>query len=89
LLIFNSDDEEDLEGHTSIYWERISGVWLAELDDQGVLYVPKKERIQSDEFLCVSCRTRLEDFIRENGLREDTSCPVCEEPIIAPIAPPR
>ncbi|MCL4298171.1 MAG: hypothetical protein KJ077_20700 [Anaerolineae bacterium] len=89
MIIYDySDDEEDLEGYVLVYWDQLSNSWMAELDRQGVLYTPKKERIQSNEFLCFTCRIPLQDFFAENRYQEDATCPTCGELIITPILPP-
>ena len=45
LVIFDwSDENEDLEGHCTVYYDWQRQCWWAELDEQGVLDVPRDER---------------------------------------------
>ena len=45
LVIFDwSDENEDLEGHCTVYYDWQRQFWWAELDEQGVLDVPRDER---------------------------------------------
>ena len=60
LAIFDwSDENEDLEGHCKVYYDWQRKFWWAELDEQGVLDVPRDERKPITEFLCLGCRSDL------------------------------
>lgn len=83
-----SDDEEDLEGHCKVYYDWQRKFWWAELDEQGVLYVPRDERKPVAEFLCLGCRNNLEDYFSQHGRNPETKCPSCGTLIIAAVAPP-
>ncbi len=83
-----SDDEEDLEGYATVYWDPPSRTWIAELDERGYQYVPKHPRSQSQDFLCISCRIPLHEVIRQQGLSATSICPNCHTRIHTPIAPP-
>lgn len=89
LIIFDhSDDEEDLENSVTVYWEKTRSRWLAEFIDDDVVYIPKRDRTEKTEFLCLTCRTPLEGYIEKNGMNENSVCPNCGEKIIAAIDPP-
>jgi hypothetical protein len=89
LIIYDwSDEEEDLEGYASVYWDSVSQTWIAELDARGVQYVPKRLRDQSQSFLCIHCRTPLHEIIHQKGLNPASTCPECGTQIHTPIAPP-
>lgn len=88
LTIYDwSDDEEDLEADAVARFEPRRGIWWAEFGPEGFRYVPKKARDQSSVFLCVECRTRLDEHVRKAGLRIGDTCPSCGTPIHAPLAP--
>jgi hypothetical protein len=88
LIIYDwSDEDEDLEGYALVYWDSVSQSWIAELDSRGVQYVPKRSRDRNERFLCVQCRTPLQEFIRQNGLNITATCSECGTAIHAPIAP--
>ncbi len=90
LTIYSDSDEtDDLEGQATVYWSQANTVWIAELDEDGVLSVPKCGWPSTDVFLCLTCRTPLQKFLHQHGRRKDTRCPACGESIIAPIAPPQ
>ena len=89
LVIYDySDDEEDLENHVSVYWDKAGSVWRAEIIDDEIQYIPKKDRTQSTEFLCLKCRTPLQDYIGKNGMDVSSVCQNCGEKIVAAIEPP-
>jgi hypothetical protein len=83
-----SDEEEDLEGYATAYWDPVSQTWIAELDARGVEYVPKRSRNQNQSFLCINCRTPLHEIIRQQGMNAASTCPQCGTRIHTPIAPP-
>jgi DNA-directed RNA polymerase subunit RPC12/RpoP len=90
LVIYDySDEEEDLESHVSVYWDKSRKVWLAEIDEKGILYIPKHDRSNSNEFLCLNCRVPLQEFIQKNGMDKNTVCPNCGEKIVAAIEQPK
>lgn len=89
LIIFDySDDEEDLENFVTVYWEKARNRWLAEFTEDEVVYIPKRERIEITEFLCLKCRTPLQAYIEKNGMNNDSVCPNCGEKIVTAIEPP-
>ncbi len=89
LTIFDwSDEEENLEGHCEVYFDWRARFWWAELNESGILYVPKDERVTSTEFLCLGCRSNLEDYFSKHGRSEDTKCSTCGTLITMAIAPP-
>lgn len=89
LVIYDySDDEEDLENHVSVYWDRTRRVWLAEIIDNDIQYIPKKDRTPITEFLCLKCRTPLQDYINKNGMDASSVCQNCGGKIAAAIEPP-
>ena len=66
LIIFDwSDENEDLEGHCTAYYDWQRQFWWAELDEQGVLDVPRDERKPVTEFLCLGCREDLTNYFSE------------------------
>ena len=98
-----SDEEEDLEGHGTAHFDPVRRRWIAELDEQGVRYVPKRDRTPVTAFRCVACRQDLSSWLAsKHGLTmsalsaamlkglssADELCPSCYTPIFAPIAPP-
>lgn len=89
LIVYDgSDDEEDLEGHGAAFYDRLRRRWVAELDERGVQYVPKKARALPTEFRCVGCRRDLgpqASVIRSAGV----TCPSCGTSILEPIAAPK
>ena len=103
LITFDeSDDEEDLEGHGTAEYDTHKKWWVVEFDEQGVRYVPAKERTPVTEFNCVSCGKSLVDhsrgiktgancgmIVHKGVLKLVDSCPYCSTPIHAPIAPPK
>ena len=89
LIVFDwSDEDEDIEVRCKVYYDWQRKFWLAEFDEQGIVYVPKSERKTETEFLCLSCRNNLEDFFSKHGRNLETKCPTCGTLIIAAIAPP-
>jgi len=89
LTIYDeSDQEEDLEGYATVYWDPVSQTWIAELDARGVQYVPRRSRDENQSFLCVNCRTTLQQIIRQQGMNAASTCPQCGTRIHIPIAPP-
>ena len=89
LVIFDySDDEEDLENTVTVYWEEARNRWLAEFLEEDVVYIPKRDRTENNEFLCLKCRSPLQDHIDKNGTNENIACPRCGEKIFAAIKPP-
>jgi DNA-directed RNA polymerase subunit RPC12/RpoP len=90
LIIFDySDDEGDLENTVIVYWEKSRNRWLAEFIEEEVVYIPKRDRIENKEFLCLKCRSSLQDHIEINGMNENSACPRCRERIIAAIEAPK
>ena len=89
LVIYDySDEEEDLENHVLVYWDTTRSVWLAEIIDDEVQYIPKRDRVQITEFLCLKCRAPLQDYINKNGMNASSVCQNCGEKITAAIEPP-
>jgi hypothetical protein len=84
-----SDDEEDLEGYGTVHFDPGRRWWVAELDERGVLYVPKKDRAPVTTFLCVACRQDLAPWLARGARNADTRCPACGTPVFASIAPPK
>ena len=83
LIIFDwSDDNEDLEGHCKVYYDWQRKFWWAELDEQGVLDVPRDERKPVTEFLCLGCR---KDLVLTNCFSEENSLEELKPAIIAGI----
>lgn len=84
-----SDDDEDLEGHGTAYFDPVRRWWVVEFDEQGVRYVPKQDRTLVTVFRCVDCRQDLSPWLAsQRGRSADDICPSCSTPIFAPIAPP-
>ena len=89
LVVYDeSDAEEDLEGEATVYFESRRDVWLAELDEHGYRYVPKRDRAPAFEFLCLRCRVGLPLRADVSGVPSVTKCPRCGEDIRAAIAAP-
>jgi len=89
LIIFDySDADEDLENSVTVYWEKARNRWLAEFIEEEVVYIPKRDRTENNEFLCLKCRTPLEDYIDKNGMDASCVCQSCGEKIAAAIEPP-
>lgn len=84
----DSDEDEDLEADTVACYEPSERRWIAELDEKGYRYVPAQGRGETPPFLCVRCRTPLDDVLARRGLRRGDRCPSCGELIHRPIAPP-
>ena len=81
LVIFDwSDENEDLEGHCTVYYDWQRQFWWAELDEQGVLDVPRDERKPVTEFLCLGCRS---DLTSTNCFPENFSVETMKPAIIA------
>jgi DNA-directed RNA polymerase subunit RPC12/RpoP len=83
-----SDETEDLEGHGTAEFDYENNWWVIEFDHLGVRYVVACERSQSTEFRCVACQADLLEKIEKQGLNLGDTCPTCNKPIHAPIAPP-
>lgn len=84
-----SDDDEDLEGHGTAYFDPVRRWWVVEFDEQGVRYVPKRDRTTVTVFHCVGCRRDLSSWLSsKRGRPADDVCPSCSTPIFAAIAPP-
>ena len=89
LVIFDySDDEEDLENTVTVYWEEARNRWLAKFLEEDVVYIPKRDRTENNEFLCLKCRLPLQGHIEKNETNENSACPRCGEKIFAAIKPP-
>jgi len=90
LIIYDySDESEDLESNTIVYWDERRKIWFAEIVDEEIVYIPKRERLDVTEFLCLKCRAPIQDFIAAHGMNKNTACPYCGEKIVAAIEPPR
>jgi DNA-directed RNA polymerase subunit RPC12/RpoP len=83
-----SDESEDLEGHGTAQYDHNRAWWVVEFDEQGVRYVPARERSRSSEFRCVKCGSSLAGGANNNVWREDLVCTECGTQAVAAIAPP-
>lgn len=89
LVIYDySDEVEDLESNVVIYWDTRRKVWLAEIIDEEIIYISKRDRQVVTEFLCLKCRSQIQDYIAKHGMNNSTVCPYCGEKIISAIEPP-
>ncbi len=89
LTVFDaSDDEEDLEGDAIVFYDARARVWIAELDENGYRYVPKKDRSLVKEFLCIRCRAPFPVNNQHGAVPTVKECPACGEVMDAAIAPP-
>jgi hypothetical protein len=88
IVIFDwSDQKEDIEGHCEVYYDSKSKLWWAEVDERGFLNVPRDERKENSEFLCLGCRDNLAEYFSQNGRNSETKCPSCRTSIMAAIKP--
>jgi hypothetical protein len=90
LLIYSDSDEaEDLEADTRVYFDPVRNWWFAELE-HGYRYVPT--HVSSVvTFLCLGCRADLGPEALEHGsaiIKRYRECPHCGLSILAAIAPP-
>lgn len=90
LIVYDeSDEDEELEGHGTAHYDPVQRWWVAELDEQGVRYVPTQARAATRAFRCVGCRRDLSAWLRARaGRSADDRCPSCFTRIFASIAPP-
>jgi hypothetical protein len=89
LVVYDwSDDEEDLEADAAAFFDFRRNWWVAEFDDPGLRYIPKKYRDHSNELHCWSCRKLLPDSIRTKHLWVHARCPHCDSEICKPIMRP-
>jgi hypothetical protein len=89
LTVFDaSDDEEDLEGDATVFYDVKSRVWIAELDEKGYRYIPKEDRSLVMEFLCIGCRAAFPVNTQHGARPTVQECPQCGERMDAAIAPP-
>lgn len=85
-----SDEEEDLEADATVYFSHEECVWMAELDESGCRYVPKRDLTPDLRRLCLGCRRDLAGMGVMNSARPEASelCPLCATPGNAALAPP-
>ena len=83
----DSDESEELEADTEVYWDVEQKCWMAEIDERGHRYVPARRQAPVP-LVCVSCRAPLEEVITRRGLRWGDPCPSCGEAIHRPVLPP-
>lgn len=86
-----SDDEEDLEGHGTAHFDPLHRWWVAEFDEEGVRYVPKRDRTPVTMFRCICCRQEIPPRQAAATILPGSAsdvCPSCSTPIFAAIAPP-
>ena len=77
LVIFDwSDEDEDLEGHCTVYYDWRRQFWWAELDERGYLYVPRDERTKITNFLCLGCQSNLEGYFSQHGRNLEMKCQI-------------
>ena len=90
LLVWDeSDENEDLEGEAIARFDTVSNVWWADFGPEGYRYVPKCERPQAQQFLCLACRRELIVGTGAGGwIPRAQRCPHCGTDIRAAIAPP-
>jgi hypothetical protein len=84
----DSAENEDLEGDAVVFFDRESGVWIAELDEKGYRYVVvASERPAEFVFRCLGCREPLPPHPKASWAPVER-CPRCGTPYTAAIAPP-
>ena len=91
LRIFDwSDEDEDLEADATVYFNDEEGVWMAELDESGYVYVPKGDRTPDRRLLCFGCRRDLAGALTRISARTESGelCPYCGTPVNASLARP-
>jgi hypothetical protein len=87
LTIYSdSDESEDLNADVFVYFDRASGIWHAELEQDAVSHVPRHEDDYAGRFLCVACRSAFP--IGAHGYPSAETCPSCDTPWVAAIAAP-
>jgi hypothetical protein len=87
-----SDEAEDLEGTGTVRFAGPLGVWLLELDDPGVAYVPAGDR-GTTSLHCFHCRAEVSgprNTFHSGAIvarDDDALCPQCNSPLAEPIRP--
>jgi hypothetical protein len=92
LVVYDwSDENEDLEGHGTTYFDAHMLIWFVELDERGVLYVPAHDRTRDRRFLCLECRADFEANASDAGVVSSraATCGQCGTPIDEAFTPPK
>lgn len=83
-----SDENEDLEGNATVYYDTDAKVWIAELDQNGYRYVPKGDRSLVMDFLCIRCRNPFPVITEHRAMPTVKKCPGCGESMDTVLFPP-
>ncbi len=86
IVYMDSDETEDIESDAEVYFSREYNQWYAEL--VGEIRDVPTQQMSFDDFKCVSCKTQLHTYIKENGLKIGDVCPNCGVLIHKAIEPP-
>lgn len=82
-----SDEDEDLDADTVVWFHHGAGVWLAEFGEDDFRYVPTRHQAPPRVALCVTCRAPLPPHPAADWQPVEV-CPGCGTPFAHPIAPP-
>ena len=78
VIYMDSAEGEDLEADGVVYYDSKFYLWLAEIDQDKIRYVPSHDLLWNrNEFLCLQCRQDLEPYFLAHGRNFNICCPGC------------